>query len=232
MYTGKVTSTIFQFTQEPLNTILWYANMLPKTVDKPEYVLAMVLWMLGAWLFNQGIGSNALPEPISAITGFVQRRKNDEDIVSASLYAFNDAINPFNRLFSEGMGGVPLVGGLEDAWQGIKAIPGAFDEDEEKAGNSRRDIAEAVLGFVPFGAAINKAYTGITTVNQGYAETRGSLVKHELRRPPRTTSRPLSLVCPLPMKEGNTTTLRSRRCSTSVLRPCRILVCRIQATQA
>jgi hypothetical protein len=95
---------IFQFTQEPVNLLSWCARMMPKTVDKPEYMLAMALYMLGAWLFNQRIGSNALPEPISAISGFVQRRKNDEDVVSASLYAFNDAINPFQPSVLRGHG--------------------------------------------------------------------------------------------------------------------------------
>jgi hypothetical protein len=87
---------------------------------------------------------------------------------------------------------------------GHQGDSGAFDEDEEKAGNSRGISRKPFSDSFPLALRRHKVYTGITTVNQGYAETRGGLVKHEVAQTPENYIKAAILGGPLPMKAGNT----------------------------
>lgn len=170
IYNGKISSTILQFTSESVNMLGWYANDLAKLCGGNPLRIAGAL-AISTVLFhvlNQMLSSSSAPDPWEAGENIAEKVSNfnpEEDsyveLAAGTFLELADVFNPFNRFMSDGLGGIPVVSGIQEVYESIAK----FDFGNKK---SRMDVLKAISGFLPMGTQAFRSGTGLFTMLQGY----------------------------------------------------------------
>lgn len=172
VFDDKVAGTLLQFTSEGFNLLNYYMNAMPKyNGGRPDRVLKNVIFaMLGYFLYNELFSSSSAPDVI----GSVYHGIKDGDSALQIASRIGESINPANRLMSEGVGSIPMISGFADLISSAGEIVDAINDGTFDA-MVVEDLGAAAMGFVPWGAQINRTVGGVKSLMKGYNSYSGKI---------------------------------------------------------
>lgn len=166
-----------QFQQESVNELMYmlkdmkhYGGRIPKTL----IMMIAVLAMNGLW--NHLRGSDTMTDPYGAVRKAVNGFDEDDtlyDKAKGVAGALVETVNPIDFLTS---GETAVTNSIKDT---IESVDKLLEGEEDIWGFA------ATLGamFLPGYSTAKRAYTGVKSVRQGYAETESGKVKFAIEKP-------------------------------------------------
>ena len=169
-YNSPVSGAIFQFTSEGINLVNYMMSTMPKYCGgSPAKILKNILIsVIGYWMYNELFASSSAPDIVGTVYHGV---KNEKSMWNVLKDVFGE-INPADRFTDGGISGVPAISGFVDLAKSINGLA-TKGFTEESAG----DVFNAILGFVPGGAQINRTAQGAASLIRGYNRY-GGKIKH------------------------------------------------------